>query len=544
MPPTRFLDDIARSVNLDELRPILVEENVLDFEDLAADLGAAFRESSRKGDRKNYLKQLFSDQKGRDAFQRAVQKSVVCGSHNLGHDYILTLLDESLPRIADETTFAMSKLIQTRMKGMTHELEQCIVPDSVLCAQMVEKNLLTLKEFEKLMNSTDCTYDDKNRKLLSLLVIKGPTAHLRFTQCLFKTRQESPIHGELYDNIIHNSHRLTSRKPEHPLSPFQVPAYLKGKEYNDRRSRFETCYHSGDWNGLFDESVKCMQSGCPETIAIGHLELALGWIFQLNEAEVTKNLELAGSVIISAVNDPAILYARHEYLYALLLRYQKRYHEASKRAEGAMMILSLFEVGEDKAFGQYCYATSFVETIAPNCTDGDFRKAKMMLIAAIDYAKQADDMEILLIYSQLQLTRLYLGTSDDYLLITSDPGRIEQALQCLEELAAELRQHKLNMRFESLYYIRKSDYHRSKGEMKLAEEMALYAEEVAKRANLPIERQAAKNRITYIEQCEPPVVQDSKAVGLAVGSKHTRPVEPAVASTGDVDLPPVKKNKL
>ena len=98
---------------------------------------------------------------------------------------------------------------------------------------------------------------------------------------------------------------------------------------------------------------------------------------------------------------PSCTLRRHEYLHALLLCYLKQYQEASKRAETAVMILTLFKVGEDKAFAQYCYATSFVETLTPNCTEEDFHKVKKMLIAAIDYAKRATDMEIFVIYSQL-----------------------------------------------------------------------------------------------------------------------------------------------
>ena len=141
-----------------------------------------------------------------------------------------------------------------------------------------------------------------------------------------------------------------------------------------------------------------------------------------------------------------------------------------------------------------------------------------MLVAAIDYAKKAIDMEILVIYSQLQLARLYLGTTDEYLHVTSDPDRIERAYQCLEELNNKLKQHELNMRFESLYYLRKSDYHRSKGEMTFAKEAAMRAKEVATRANLPIEKQAAKTRITYIKQCGS--LEDDSEPVAAVGEKH------------------------
>ena len=540
IPHIRFLADIARYVNLDELRSIFVEENLLETEDLAADLGKAFNDPwhSKKNDRKEYLKRMFADPKWRDSFQRCIQKSVDCGdSHNLGHEYILSLLDDTQPKFADDTSIAISRMLQERMKGMTRMMELSMNP-SELYQLMVQKNLLTLDELAEFRkNDHPDNAKANNRKILALLEIKGPTAHLLFTQCLFLTRKSSPANGKLFEGIILcltvNSLAFLCQ----PLSPFQVPDYLKGETYNERRSRFETYYHNGNWQGLYDESKTCTSSDCPETVAIGYLELALGWIFQLNEVEVRKNLELAGRMITVKVKNPAVLYARHEYLYALLLRYLKQYREASERAETAMMILTLFEVGEDKAFAQYCYATSFVETLAPNCTEEDFQKAKKMLIAAIDYAKTANDMEILVIYSQLQLVRLYLGTTDEYLHVTSDPDRIEKASQCLEELDNKLRQQKLNMRFESLYYLRKSDYHRSKGETFLAGEAAKRAEDVAESANLPIEKQAAKTHITYIEQCGS-LVDDSKPV---TGQKHVLSVE---SSPSGSDLPPVKKNRL
>ena len=91
------------------------------------------------------------------------------------------------------------------------------------------------------------------------------------------------------------------------------------------------------------------------------------------------------------------------------------------------------------------------------------------------------------------------------------------------------------MRFESLYYLRKSDYHRSKGETMSAKTAAMRAEKVATKANLPIERQAAKTRITYIEQC-------GSGIKPVTGQKHVLPEESS--TTDAADLPPAKKNRL
>ena len=74
--------------------------------------------------------------------------------------------------------------------------------------------------------------------------------HLLFMQCLLETREEQGLstHGELYDILMNYDGQdlgdLTC--PELPLSPLQIPEYLTGQEYYDRKYRFETCYHNGD----------------------------------------------------------------------------------------------------------------------------------------------------------------------------------------------------------------------------------------------------------------------------------------------------------
>ena len=505
IPHIRFLDDIARYTNLNELRPTLVEESILDEEDLAADLGEAFNEHSKEDDRKEYLKRLFADPRGRDAFQRCVEKSVSRGSHHLGHDYILTLLDSTRPTFADEASIAMSKLLRKRMQGKMQMLVFSIKP-SVLYVQMVEKRLLTLEEFETISRNK-CTDIDNNKKIFALLKTKGPTAHLFFMQCLFESRKELPAHGEIHDILTKNDNcREISVTVSHtstctclaPLSLLQVPECLKGKEYKIRRSKFDTYFNvGGDW---LRESKRWIRSENPEMIVMGYLELAIGWLFQIKLFKAKKNLDLAGDVITSRVKNPAVLYARHEYLHALILRQQKQYQEARKQAEGARMILSLFEVSEDKAFGQYCYAIIFAEMLPPKSIDEDFQKAKEMLIAAIDYAKRAGDMEFLIRYALLHLARLNLGVTDEHLQVTSDPDRIQQAFRCLKELDSQLSLIKLNMRLESRYYLVKSDYHRSKGEMGLADETARRAEEMARKAKLLMDWQTANARIMHIQK--------------------------------------------
>ena len=541
----QVLDEIARHVNLYELRHAFVEEGLLKEEDLAIDLGPPYKELSRQSERLEVIQEIFADERKIHAFQRSIQKSVGYGGH-LGHDYIATLLDDTKPKFADESSIELSRRIHERMVSGMQKLVASIKP-SLLYHVMVQKRLLTLDEFERFKDNRNFSDIEKNERLLALLVTKGPTAHLLFAQCLDETQQLYDCHHELCQMLTcgkdsldidayHNPHHESD--PEHPLSPLKVPDYLKGKEYHDRRSRFEACYHNGDWPALFEESKKCTDSKTPETVAIGYLELALGWIFQLNEREVMKNLQSAHKVIITELSDQSILYARHEYLHALLLRYLQRYAEASKKAETAIMILNPFEVGEDKAFAQYCYATSFVETLSPFCTDEDFDKARRMLITAIEYAKRAIDMDILVTYSQLQLARLYLGTTDSFLTVTDNLKRIKQSKSCLKELEKKLSRNKLhNTRFESLYYLRKSDYERSQGNMTSAMQSAQKAKNLATEASLPIEIRAAENRITYTQTVMDSIQSTDPYDAVVSGQKHV------MLNSNPITLPPAKKTK-
>ena len=386
------LEEIARYVNLAELKHTFVEEGLLEDEDLAVDLGAPFREFSKQKDRLTYLKRIFVDKRKFEQFRRCIKKIFQKPGGHLGHNYIYTLLYSTKSKFAQESSIRMSQILHERIERNVYTLIRCIKP-SLLYQQMFQKRLLTEAEFERFSNS-NLTDIESNERVFALLKTKGPTAHLLFTQCLSETDESYECHREVI-TLLNRSYADECISPEQPLTLIQVPSYLKGKDYHERRKRFEACYHNGNWAALEEESKKCTDSNIPEIMAIGYLELALGWIFQLNEPEVKKNLKLAHHVITTMVKNPAILYARHEYLHALLLRYLKQYPEASKKAESAMMILTLFDVGEDKAFAQYCFATSFVETLTPWCSDEEFCKAQTMLVTAIDYSRKAVDMEIL-----------------------------------------------------------------------------------------------------------------------------------------------------
>ena len=97
----------------------MVEEKLLKEEDLAADLGKAFKE---------YLKVMFADPRRRDAFQRCIRKSVRRGNHNLEHDYILTLLDNTQPKFADKSAIQESKMLQNHMIGRIEMMVKSIKP--------------------------------------------------------------------------------------------------------------------------------------------------------------------------------------------------------------------------------------------------------------------------------------------------------------------------------------------------------------------------------------------------------------------------------
>ena len=500
-----FVDEIAKYVKLDVLKPALVEEGFIEDEDLYTDdLGPAFREHSRRKDRAKFLADCVFDGPSfkRDAFRRAVKKNACMDGHgDLGHDYILALLDGSVSEFADEAFIRQSRELNRNIKSHMQDMIEYTDMAS-LCHLMVEKRLLTFAEFEKFRDDKRThSRRELNGRMFALLTTKGPTAHAIFVQCLSSTREQCEEHRQLLELVVTDTSQVDAldfSSPCRSLYKLQLPHCVTGRHYHERRHRFEACYHNGDWQGLLRESKKCLESGNPDTIIIGYLELALGCIFRLDEFEVNKNLRLANDVITTRSKHRNIFYAWSKYLQSLLLRYQGKYEEASSLAETAVMVLEPYEVGEGKAFAQYCYATSFVETLRPDCTEEDFRKAEELLIVSINYANEAADMEILVIYSQLQLARLYLGTTQTSLTVTSDQSRIERSGSCLSTLKTKLDRNELNTRFICLYHLRRSDHHRSRGEFRLAKLTAEEAMKLAVDANLPIERKEAEGRVAYI----------------------------------------------
>ena len=164
-----------------------------------------------------------------------------------------------------------------------------------------------------------------------------------------------------------------------------------------------------------------------------------------------------------------------------------------------MIILNLAEVGEDKAFAQYCYAIVLAEeSYISQFGRRTFEDVLSELHKSVEYAKRTEDMEILVTHSQLQLSRLYLGTTHTQLAVTYDHKRIEQSDQCLKALKVKLENDELDMRCQSLYFLNKCDHHRSCLETDTAKEAAEEALELATRASLPIEIEAARRRITCI----------------------------------------------
>ena len=243
-----------------------------------------------------------------------------------------------------------------------------------------------------------------------------------------ETRRNIPSHGDIYDFIMskskttvhyrnHGGSSHSQISPRHKCPSHvvcSIPEFFKDEEYTQRRLRFEKFYHNGRWKDLHRESNKCINSGVPEIIAIGYLELALGLIFQRNEFEVKRNISLADQAI-SEIEDEVLasfLKARCKYLLSLSYRYLNRFEEARCLAKEALIILNLAEVGEDKAFAQYCYAIVLAEeSYISQFGRRTFEDVLSELHKSVEYAKRTEDMEILVTHSQLQLSRLYLGTT-------------------------------------------------------------------------------------------------------------------------------------
>ena len=254
---------------------------------------------------------------------------------HLGHDYLACLLHgrffapEKLIKLSDHYEEVIARNMTKIVRGVN--LKE-------LKAHLLEKRLLTFDEA--------CSFTSDGMevifRLFEILASKGPTAYVLFVECL-RDEKEHVGHMELF-SLITGQQPLFSPNPAKPCE-LACGKELSSPEYHERRHGFEKYYHSGQWKECEILAKECMTSIITEDKVIGHLELALSYVFRVGEEQVVYHVQVAEVLCKGIVNSNRTFFSgRCKYLLALLHYYKDQYAQAKKYISEAKDILFAVEV--------------------------------------------------------------------------------------------------------------------------------------------------------------------------------------------------------
>ena len=199
---------------------------------------------------------------------------------HMGHSYIACLLHGK--HFADHRTMHMSsEYRQVFSRNMTRVVE--LLDVKWLLPHLLEKGLVTTDEATSLLS--DCKTRSVTLTLFRVLDSKGPTF------CISDDKEHMG-HKELHKLITEKQQSLTPTSPKQAKpAELATDSLLSCQEYHDRRHEFEQYYHSGQRDKVHILAQVCMKSSAIEVQVIGHFELALSYIFRLNESEVLHHVQ-------------------------------------------------------------------------------------------------------------------------------------------------------------------------------------------------------------------------------------------------------------
>lgn len=474
--PEKYWDDIKRCLNIPELAPTLIERGLLligDPVENTPDFRAEFVSKVRQGGKKTFGQ--FSSCFDADHYE------------HMGHAYIACLLHNR--PYADERTIRLSSQYKEIFsRNMTRVVELLNV--NCLKPQMVEKGLITSDEVK-------CFHNNDKRetlKLFNIIESKGPTAFFLLVECIGHDKEHKG-HKELHSLILEKQIVLSPSPKRAKPAELTTEGPLSDQEYHDRRHKFEGYYHSGQWGNVQSLAEECMESSVLEVQSIGHLELALSYIFRLKEEEVLHNVSNAEAICKTIENsNRTFLSGRCKYLLALLYHYLENPVKANQYINEAKGILFHVEVAEDKSFAMYCDAIISAATLTDKSSQYEFTEVTHKFEIALNYSLHTYDMDILVIYSFLRLSRLYLGTTVTKVGSHADEQRIQQTKDCQEKLKNSYYDE-MDERCKGLYYLNECDLCMATGETDLAVKSAKQAEGLAQLSGCPLDIQAVQVRL-------------------------------------------------
>ena len=428
--------EIEESLNLLSLAPTLLERGLLSFGDHV---------DESRGCRQKFLREI----RRQDDSVIAFSACFVPGERyeHLGH---ASLLHGRSP-FAEEMVMKLSSHYETVFRiNMTKVIQ--LINVKQLVPHLLEKRLLTPDE----ATSFDSSKGNKEIfRLFKLLKSKGPTAFSLFVDCIRDEKQHCG-HKELHTLVTEQFEPLVSPEGAKPCE-LSCGEALTSQEYHDRRHLFEMYYHSGQWEECERLAEECMESTVIEVQVIGHLELALSYVFRVCEERVVYHITEAEVLCKQLENfNRTFLSGRCKYLLALLYHYLGDVFQARKYVCEAKEILFGVKVGEDKTFTAYCDAIISASNLTKNSSEFEFHEVIQKFETSLYYSSHTYDMGILTIYSFLRLGRLYLGRTEMKITVCQNRDRIQRSKDCQLKLETDFYS-KMDDRCKGLYHLEEYD---------------------------------------------------------------------------------------
>ena len=486
----RYREEIIRCVNRVELVPELIEEDLIEDQELLSDHEwRLFLDSLTEREKTDGLK-----------FLQCVQRA----KEHMGHSYICTLLEGKVEADRIQASNDIKKGIRKNMTQLVNGINLFY-----LVPIMQAKGLLTNDEREVILPDPSTHAQTRRQRVIHLiqkiLVTKGPLGYTVFAECL-KEEEHHSAHFELYQRIT----GIRKRKHEElelddesdtasqsvvfvskrtPIS-LEMQEPLGGDHYIDVVSRFQNYNQNGNWEQLRIDAEHYKKSGVVELHVTALQEEAMNCIFREKwESALSLVCDAASKCQeISTAENSKYLLARCENIKSTLYRYRKEYDKAKYHVKEAKVYLIYLKYGEDHAMNAYIEAC-----IGAECQD----KPKDEIIKQFDFALQIfrsstnNTVKLLRSHAPIRMAEVHIGATQFSPGTTNDPESICAARNCLE--AVNLKD--LPVRYQSHFYIAKSDFHRCTSEKKEARRWAKKALKIAQENDFVNEIRSAEARL-------------------------------------------------
>ena len=470
---------------------------------------------------------------------------------HIGHVYAIALLRGDT--FTDETQREIEHSMKLRQKYHKQLDVMRIMENSLnthdLIPSLRAHQLLTDDETEEL-SLPKYSRRERITKLLQILDTKGPLADLYFTHALADAVRENPAHCDILEQvycqnfegimgesedverdsaststILGKRRRSLITKPyatKMPISnPRQVQAHgiILSEDYFNRINDIRRLHYRGKWDEA-DEVVKECQRFKPtstetrnlwndeESLTV-HIELYVAVALRNCSGYITRKMtEKVLSIVSEAKelcrridNDNGrVLESKCEWMLAKLYRYSKEYGKAMEHIENAQLIHLRYNIapGEDTTLCNYCKGCILGSQLAmtKQWSSKKFEEARLCLRKATEHAA-IRDYAIYQSHHMIRLAQLCLLSSQFEAGTSEDIDRITEAEAALN--SHYIDKQVLAPRTKCLFYVTRSDLYRNKGELKLAEEEAQRAYDIAVENDFKTEKKSAKVRLEALK---------------------------------------------